>query len=56
MNATMLTLSIAWVLLISSWIIPFVKRGNIKYRTAALIISAMSFGMFLAHSIYQFIK
>lgn len=56
MNATTLTLIIAWVLLIASWVIPFVKKGNYNYRIAGLIISAISFGMFLTHSIYIFVN
>ena len=54
MNATTLTLSIAWVFLIGSWILPFVKKGSYNYKVAGLIVSAISFGMFLSHTIYQF--
>jgi uncharacterized membrane protein YwzB len=54
MNATALTAIIAWVLLISSWIVPFIKKGNSNYRITALIISAISFGMFVTNAIYQF--
>jgi hypothetical protein len=56
MTAQALTMTIAWVLLIASWIIPFVFRTKTNSRIIGLILSAASCGMFLSSYIFTVFK
>jgi len=56
MTAQGLTMTIAWVLLIASWIIPFAFKTKTNSRVVGLIVSAISFGMFLSSWIFTIIK
>ena len=56
MTAQGLTMTIAWVLLIASWIIPFAFKTKTNSRVVGLIVSAISFGMFLSSWIFTMFK
>jgi hypothetical protein len=56
MTAQGLTMTIAWVLLIASWIIPFAFKTKTNSRVIGIIVSAISFGMFIASYIFTILK
>jgi hypothetical protein len=56
MTAQGLTMTIAWVLLIASWIIPFAFKTKTNSRVIGIIVSAISFGMFLSSWIFTIFK
>jgi len=55
MTAQALTMTIAWVLLIASWIIPFVIKTS-SARMICIILSAISCGVFLSSWIFSLLK
>ncbi len=56
MTAQGLTMTIAWVLLVASWIIPFAFKTKTNSRIIGIIISAISCGMFLSSWIFTMFK
>lgn len=56
MTALSLTMTIAWVLLVASWIIPFAFKAKTNSRIVGLIVSAVSCGMFFSSWIFSIIK
>jgi hypothetical protein len=56
MTSLALSMTIAWVLLIASWIIPFAFKTKTNSRVIGIIVSAISCGMFLSSWIFSIIK
>lgn len=56
MKAESIALVLAWVILIVSWIIPFAFKSKPIARMVAIILSALSCGIFLCSSLHIIFK